>query len=114
MACLRPCCTSLEEGIGGLALSHDGLVVAGINEDDHTSGAKADRVIDLSCTATGQTSLRLEARTQPRRMAWHPSQTVLAYSGEKSAAAEQRASEWGRDSARRTEVPVVVTTLAYK
>jgi hypothetical protein len=36
-----------REGIGGLGMSHDGAFIAGINEDDHSSAARVDRLIDL-------------------------------------------------------------------
>ena len=36
-----------REGIGGLGISFDGAVVGGINEDDHSSNAKVERLIDL-------------------------------------------------------------------
>ena len=38
---------------------------------------------------------------------------VLAYSGEKGSS-EARPGEWGRESNRRAEVPVVIAGLAYK
>jgi hypothetical protein len=45
---------------------------------------------------------------------WRRRQLLLAYSGEKASSSEQRAGDWGRDSSRRAEVPLVVAGLAYK
>ena len=97
-----------------------------------------ERPIPPQCeVSTGNTVLKLDAESthsrsseklagrdkeikvtggQPRKLAWHPSQYVLAYGCEKMTIEEKdvRGYDQRGGSNTRTEVPVVVTTLAQK
>eukprot|EP00285_Hemiselmis_virescens_P011718 CAMPEP_0173393670 /NCGR_PEP_ID=MMETSP1356-20130122/22245_1 /TAXON_ID=77927 ORGANISM="Hemiselmis virescens, Strain PCC157" /NCGR_SAMPLE_ID=MMETSP1356 /ASSEMBLY_ACC=CAM_ASM_000847 /LENGTH=325 /DNA_ID=CAMNT_0014351727 /DNA_START=60 /DNA_END=1033 /DNA_ORIENTATION=+ len=82
LTCVRPCCTSLEEPIGSLAFSHDGLYIAG-SCDIEPRNTSARKLIDVSEVATGETAAKVESKAIPRKLAWHPSQHILAFGCEK-------------------------------
>ncbi|EKX55289.1 hypothetical protein GUITHDRAFT_99071 [Guillardia theta CCMP2712] len=107
IVCLRPACSSLEEGVGCLSFSHDGQILAGVADVERPS-ASSRKLIDLCQVSTGETIMKLETRSFARKLAWHPTQMLLAFGGEKIV------QEQDRYDRNRSEVPVTIVTLQVK
>ena len=109
LACLRPACTALEESVGCLSFSHDGNLIAATSEPEGRA-PKREAFIDISAVSTGETLLKMPISAHAKKIAWHPSQHILAFGGEKVVVQDERRSSYGEQSSR-SEVPLTFVSL---